>query len=220
MYLNGKKSEERGPQSTGIRQFLTGGLKSALQFAACLILLAGPAVAYSPNPDLTVTGAIAALKADSQSSPGYNTTYNLGPTGLRGWIYIDRNNKGDEGLMTDPSRQILVTHIGTNTPAVGVLEVDDVILGVGWGIGGGAVPDFTGDCRKSFGWAIGEAEKSENSGILRLKRWRAGETADVQLTLPVKGTYSETAPYDCPKSASILAAAIPVLQAETLTADI
>lgn len=44
------------------------------------------------------------------------------------------------------------------TPADGVLEVGDVILGVGGKL-------FPEDARKSFGRAITEAEKEENGGI-------------------------------------------------------
>ena len=157
------------------------------------------------------------LKADPDSSPQYDRSYNLGPTGLRGWIYVDRNNKGQQGLITDLSRQILVTHVGASTPALGVLAVDDVILGVDWGSGGAPVPPFSSDCRKSFGEAIGEAEKTENNGTLRLRRWRADVITDVQITLPIMGTYTDTAPYNCPKSALILANAIPVLELKPLT---
>ena len=57
-----------------------------------LFFMTGWSLAYSPNPDLTVTGAIAAMKADANSSPIYPESYNLGASGLRGWIYIDRNN--------------------------------------------------------------------------------------------------------------------------------
>ena len=46
--------------------------------------------AYSPKPDLTAAGAIATLKTDTNASPVYGETYNLGATGLRGWIFIDR----------------------------------------------------------------------------------------------------------------------------------
>ncbi|MEI8108984.1 MAG: hypothetical protein WCI46_14320, partial [Verrucomicrobiota bacterium] len=84
-------------------------------------------LAYSPNPDLTVSGAIAAMKVDANSSPVYGESYNLGATGLRGWIYIDRNNVGQEGLQTAQSRQILVTV--ASAPGSAVLAVDDVILG-------------------------------------------------------------------------------------------
>ena len=90
-----------------------------------------------------------------------------------------------------------------------------MILGVGWGNGSGTVPVFTSYARKSFGWAIGEAEKTENGDILRLKRWRAGATTDVSITLPanVRGSYTETAPFGCPKSAAILANARNLLYA-------
>ena len=63
-------------------------------------------------PDLTAAGAIAALKISTTSTPKYAETYNLGPTGLRGWIYLSGgsgNTHGADGTMTGESRQILIT---------------------------------------------------------------------------------------------------------------
>ena len=65
------------------------------------------------------------------------------------------------------------------------------------------MPLFTKDARKTLGWAIGEAEAAK--GVLRFKRWRAGAVTDVSITLPVMGAYSDTVPYNCPKSAKIMA---------------
>ncbi|MEI7901611.1 MAG: DUF6288 domain-containing protein [bacterium] len=136
-------------------------------------------------------------------------TYNLGPTGLRGWIYTKAasNLDASQGRTTTASRQILVTHVGAGSPADGVMKVDDVILGVGG-------KPFSDDARKSFGMAITEAEKAENKGVLKLLRVRAGKTETAQLKLQVMGSYSATAPYDCPKSKLILAAACKVLEKE------
>jgi hypothetical protein len=93
------------------------------------------------------------------------------------------------------------------------MEVNDVILGVG-----GAL--FSDDARQSFGRAITEAEKTENKGILKLTRFRAGTIEQVQLKLKVMGSYSDTAPYDCPKSKLILAEACKALEKEPLKPDI
>ena len=126
-------------------------------------------------------------------------TYNLGPTGARGWIYSTGNEWlfVPEGL-TRESRQIKITLIEKGSPADGVLQLDDVIIGIGARV-------FTEDARKSLGLAIGEAEKTENSGKLKLKIWRKGTILDnVTLSLAVMGAYSATAPYTCPKSALIL----------------
>ncbi len=142
-------------------------------------------------------------------------TYNLGPTGLRGWIYTKpaSNLDASQGRTTATSRQILVTHIGTNSPAYGVLQINDVILGVGGQL-------FSDDARKSFGRAITEAEKTENKGLLKLTCYRANKTEDVQITLRVMGSYTETAPYDCPKSKVILDEACRVLEKEPLNDDL
>jgi len=138
-------------------------------------------------------------------------TYNLGATGLRGWIYTRPANffESVQGRTTTASRQILVTHVGAKSPADGVMKVDDVVLGAGGKL-------FTDDARKSMAMAIQEAEKAANQGILKLTRWRAGKTEEVRLKLRVMGTYSNTAPYHCPKSKLILDDASRVLEKEPL----
>jgi autotransporter-associated beta strand protein len=155
-------------------------------------------------PDLTVAGAIAALKISTTSTPKYAETYNLGPTGLRGWIYLSGgsgNTHGADGTMTGESRQILITV--ASSPGNAVLAVDDVILGA-MAASSGSVPLFSSDARKAFGAAIGEAEKT-GAGTLRVKRWRAGVTTDENIAMTIMGNYSATAPYSCPKSTQILA---------------
>jgi hypothetical protein len=87
--------------------------------------------------------------------------------------------------------------------------VDDVILGAGGKL-------FTDDARKSMAVAIQQAETEANNGILKLTRWRAGTTEEVQLKLRVMGTYSATAPYSCPKSQRIFDDACKVLDNEPL----
>ena len=134
-------------------------------------------------------------------------TYNLGPTGARGWIFSTGNEWMfvPEGL-TGESRQIKITSVEKGSPSDGILQVDDVILGIGTGV-------FTEDARKSLGVAIGEAEKAEHNGKLLLKIWRKGTLLDnVTIPLAVMGGYSATAPYDCPKSALILANACKYLE--------
>lgn len=136
-------------------------------------------------------------------------TYNLGATGLRGWIHTRAANFLDsvQGRTTTAARQILVTHVGKGSPADGVMQVDDVILGVGG-------KPFDDDARKQIAAAIQEAEKDSSGGRLRLTRWRSGATEEVTISLPVLGAYAATAPYDCPKSKRILADAVKALAKE------
>ena len=117
-----------------------------------------------------------------------------------------------QGRTTTASRQILVTHVGAKSPAEGVLKVDDVILGAGGKL-------FDDDARRSIAKAIQEAEKAANGGVLKLTRWREGKTNEVQIKLRVMGSYSDTAPYDCPKSARILDDACKALEKEPLNQD-
>ena len=116
--------------------------------------------------------------------------WNLGPTGARGWMWGMR-------LRTDYARQILITKVDAGSPADGILEVDDVILGVGG-------KKFDNDARIAFGRAITEAEKKKNRGKLKLIRWRKGKTENVTLQLKVMGSYGPMAPMNCRKSKRIL----------------
>ena len=141
-------------------------------------------------------------------------TYNLGATGMRGWIFLKPATHFDglQGRTTGPSRQILVTHVGVKSPAEGVMAVDDVILGVGGKL-------FTDDARKGIALGIQEAEKESGRGVLKLTRWRAGKIEEVELKMRVMGTYAATAPYDCAKSKRIFEEASVALAKEPLTAS-
>lgn len=129
------------------------------------------------NPDFTQGG-----KTDGSHD------WTLGATGARGWIYAWKH--------TGEARQILITKIAKGSPADGVLQADDVILGVDG-------KPFVGDARKQFAAALTRSETEASGGILKVVRWRKGQSKNVELQVPVMGTYSATAPYDCPKSAKI-----------------
>ena len=172
-------------------------------------LMPGGVLAMGPPdpPDLT--------KGETKGVELAHGTYNLGSTGLRGWIYHNPANNLDmrQGRTTAASRQILVTHVGAKSPADGTIEVNDVILGVGG-------KPFADDARKSIARAIQEAEQEVNGGLLKLLRWRSGKTAPVELKLKVMGRYSDTAPYDCPKSQRIFEEAYEHLAKEPLENDL
>ena len=142
-------------------------------------------------------------------------TYNLGATGMRGWIYTKPANFLDsvQGRTTEVSRQILVTHVGKKSPADGIVRVDDIILGVDGTL-------FTSDARKSLASAIQIAETEAKDGKLNLLLWRDGQKQDAQIQLQVMGTYSPSAPFDCPKSERIFNEACRVLEKERLQDDL
>lgn len=162
-------------------------LKSLTSFVAA-VLLAFPASgsAATPkgnpaNPDFTQGEAIPA---------GAKHDWNLGPTGLRGWMFCDQ-------MVTTDARQISITQVEKGSPADGVFLVGDVILGVGG-------KPFSHDPRTEFGKAITAAESESGGGKLAVTRWRVGEVEEVVVRLPVLGSYGATSPYDCPKSRRIL----------------
>ncbi|KPK50953.1 MAG: hypothetical protein AMK72_00930 [Planctomycetes bacterium SM23_25] len=180
---------------------------TTLLFVAIALLNGHVDAAAPAPPDLTKGNAIETVDR--------KLTYNLGATGLRGWLYTKAATFFDscQGRTTTASRQILVTHVGKGSPADGVMAVNDVVLGAGG-------KPFTDDARQSIARAIQEAEKAANGGILKLTRWRAGRTDEVQLKLRVMGAYSDTAPYNCPKSRRIFDDACKVLAAEPLKEDL
>ena len=124
-----------------------------------------PAARKAPSPpDLTAGG-----KRDDKQAD-----INLGPTGARGWVWGKHG-----GSYT--SRQILITAVAPDSPAAGVLKVDDVVLGIG-------AKAFGEDCRRALGQAIAKAEET---GKLHLLIWRSGRKMTVTLHLKILGAYSK-----------------------------
>ncbi|HUT11719.1 MAG TPA: DUF6288 domain-containing protein [Thermoguttaceae bacterium] len=138
---------------------------------------AAPSRTETPPPDFTQGG-----------QPDGTHDWTLGATGARGWIWGWRSHTTD-------ARQILITRVFSGSPAEGILERGDVILGVDG-------KPFADDARIVFAKALTEAEKP-GDGKLPLLRWRDGKTDSVTLRLKTLGTYSDTAPYDCAKSKAI-----------------
>jgi hypothetical protein len=137
------------------------------------------------NPDLT-----------KGEKPFEETSFNVGPTGFRGWVF-------HKGTDSSESRQILVKSVDTNSPADGVFLVGDVILGADGTGAAGATPAFRSDARRTIADAITDAE-ARNPATLKLLHWRNGRTSTVTLTLETMGAYADTAPYKCQKSRKIL----------------
>lgn len=153
-------------------------LISALLFAAFSGILAAAPVPL-PNPDFT----------KGETIPKEATKdWNLGATGARGWMYT---NKGS----TLQARQVYITKVAPGSPGANLLAVGDVLLGV-------SGKAFSVDPRTELGKALTAAEAKD--GKLAVTRWRAGKSEEIVIQLPVLGTYSATAPYDCEKSKRIL----------------
>ena len=136
-----------------------------------------------PIPDFTQGGKIPEGTLDVIHD------WTLGATGARGWVY------GWQGQTTE-AQEILITQVAKGSPADGVLNIGDVIEGIGG-------RPFIDDARIRLAKAITIAEQDRNGGLLKLTRWRSGKIENVELKLQVLGTYSDTAPYDCLKSAKI-----------------
>ncbi|MHB8896778.1 MAG: DUF6288 domain-containing protein, partial [Candidatus Geothermincolia bacterium] len=163
-------------------------MKTSLLTVALVTLFSAPlpALAAGKNQPLTIPDF---TKGDAIPANAEHD-WNLGPTGLRGWMFCDK-------MVTTDARQISITKVEKGSPADGVFLVGDVILGVGG-------KPFSYDPRTEFGKAITAAESEAGGGKLTVTRWRAGKAEEVVVKLPVLGSYSATAPFDCPKSKRIL----------------
>jgi HEAT repeat protein len=172
-----------------------------------LMLMAWTAAHAAPKPievpDLTTRPEIDTKK-----------TYNLGATGMRGWIFTKPPTHMDsyQGRTTMLARQILVTHVGSKSPADGKIKVGDVILGID-------SKPFEDDARKVLAAAIQRAEAPSGKGDLNLLVWRDGTTKDVHLTLRVLGAYDPENPLESAKAKIIFDEACQALAKEKLADD-
>lgn len=165
-------------------------MKHTIRFVTLVVLFALPAslVAAGNGRETKIPDFTQGEKIPERAKHDWN----LGATGLRGWMFCDK-------LVTSDARQIAITQVEKGSPSDGILAVGDVILGVGG-------KPFSYDPRTEMGEALTRAESEVGEGDLSLTRWRAGSSTEVLVKLPVLGTYSATAPYDCPKSRRILEA--------------
>ena len=85
-----------------------------------LLVASFPAFATGENQSMTIPDF---TKGDTIPA-GAIHDWNLGPTGLRGWIFCDK-------MVTTDARQIFITKVEKGSPSDGILAVGDVILGVG-----------------------------------------------------------------------------------------
>ena len=148
----------------------------------CMMLLDCPAAPRQimAKPDFTKGDPI---------PQGADHDWTLGASGARGWMFSNK-------LETTEARQIAITRVIKDSPADGALDVGDVILGV-------SGKPFSHDPRVEFARALTHAESEAGKGNLSLTRWRDGKTENVVLKIQVLGSYSATAPYECPKSKRI-----------------
>jgi len=127
---------------------------------------------------ILIAGVLAAGAAHARGA----AEHQLGPTGLIGTI---------------SKTTVKVTKVEKGSPADGKVKVGDEIIGAG-------ESNFKKNVRHEMADAIDEAEKEEAGGRLTLTL-KGGKK--VTLKLEVLGSYSDTAPYDCPKSEKIIARA-------------
>lgn len=119
---------------------------------------------------------------------GEKHDWNLGATGLRGWMW----GWADK---TDEARQIYITKVDPSSPADGLIEEGDVILGF-------SGKKMDSDARMAMGEALIKADAS--GGDLSILIWRKGDEKNITLKLKALGKYTKTSPFKCKKSDLIL----------------
>lgn len=124
----------------------------------CLAVLSGRLIAAEPAPpDLTAGGV--------RDEAGEKTVLE----GVKGWLY---QWDGE----TTHARQVLVTRVVRGSPWNGLLQTNDVIVGVDG-------RPFERDARLVLGDARRKADEAGPEGVIHLLRWRAGKTEPVTLKM-------------------------------------
>jgi len=157
-----------------------------LGLAAILICGTGDALAVR-NEDNQGRWNKAATNGPDAEVPGF--LINMGPTGAR-------------GILT--SRAFTVKHIFKNSPASGLLQIDDKV----YGANGKKFSEHTFAATnikigmegplQDLGLAIEDSEGKD--GILELMVKRGGENLKVPIQLEKLGRFADTFPLDCPKT--------------------
>ena len=122
---------------------------------------------------------------DGQLTTDLTSGKSFGPSGILGTIAYRRN--------------LFVNNTYAGSPADGKILHGDFI----YGVNGKPFNNVTADMAE----AIALAETEEAKGVMRLDLLRNGKKMTVEIQLPVLGTFSETSPYDCPKTDRMVAEA-------------
>jgi hypothetical protein len=160
-------------------------------FAATFLSLTGIAPAIK-DPDNQGRWDKPCEKGPDAEVPGF--LVNMGPTGARGIL---------------KERSYVVKHIFRKSPAAGVLEIDDEVVGANGKrfaahTFGGQYHGIEGPLQ-DLGLAIEDSEGED--GVLKLMVKRGGQSIDVEVQLEQLGRFADTFPVNCPKTAILKARA-------------
>lgn len=122
---------------------------------------------------------LAAAISFSSPSPSFAKDHLLGPTGI---------------MAQGKGKELVVKNIDAGSPAEGRVKKGDTIIGAGG-------KPFSNNARRELAFAIDDAERSESKGVLSLTL-KGGQ--EITLQLQALGTYSDTAPWNCPKTDAIV----------------
>ena len=127
----------------------TKKMKSVLTFVTACTLALGIVQGAAKKGETQIPDFTAGAPAPEKNAHDWT----LGPTGLRGWMFAEK-------MQTSDARQIYVTRVDKGSPADGVFNVGDVILGTDGKV-------FTDDARVAFAKAIAATEASDGTAVVR-----------------------------------------------------
>ncbi len=115
------------------------------------------------------------------------------PVGITGAYVVEAKER----------KELLVVHVLANSPATGVLKLDDILIGAN-----GRLFADPEDPRPELGNALCESQSPELGGILTLHIVRDRKPTNVKIDLGSTLSYSNTWPYNCEKTRQIRKAAL------------
>lgn len=148
-----------------------------------------------------------------ENGGNYSQETDVGPDAQTGGWFINLGITGLRGKMVPAApTEIEVAYIFDDTPAAGLIEVGDRIVGVNGRPF--TTPHKFGYGMEKFGYegpmmdlgnALEESQGPALNGKLTLSIIRDGTQQEIELTLPTDyGQFSETYPFHCPKTEKIL----------------
>ena len=157
--------------------------------AACLVatfLAAATPVIAIKDPENQGRWNQPCTEGPDAEVPGF--LVNMGPTGARGIL---------------KERSYVVKHVFRKSPASGILQIDDEVVGANGKrfsphVFGGGNHGLEGPLQ-DLGLAIEDSEGKD--GVLQLMVERAGESLTVDIQLEPLGRFADSFPVDCPKTA-------------------
>ena len=166
-----------------------------------------------PAALLLLLPALCCAVQDESNHGNYDTPCTVGPDQVVPGFLVNMGPTGARGILRQQS--FVVRYIFPESPAAGVLQIDDEVLGANGTLfsphsfGGAKTNGIDGPIR-DLGLAIEDSEGSDGKLTLRIRRGSAERSVTIQLEQ--LGRFADTFPVNCQKSAILLTRAYDYLR--------